>query len=102
VSIFFSRLKALKQTSKLPLLALLLVGTISLIWGLHTVTAQTASNDTATDNKDETSLVEAFRHVEVASVSDALEDVYVTSHEADFFKQVRRCSVNGALEKRRK
>jgi regulator of RNase E activity RraA len=75
VSIFFSQLKALKQTSKLPLLALLLVGTISLIWGLHTVTAQTASNDTATDNKDETSLVEAFRHVEVASVSDALEQV---------------------------
>jgi regulator of RNase E activity RraA len=74
VFIFFRRLKALKQTSKLPLLTLLLLGTISLIWGLHTVTAQTATNNTAS-NKDETSLVEAFRHVEVASVSDALEQV---------------------------
>jgi regulator of RNase E activity RraA len=74
VFIFFRRLKALKQTSKLPLLTLLLLGTISLIWGLYTVTAQTATNNTAS-NKDETSLVEAFRHVEVASVSDALEQV---------------------------
>jgi regulator of RNase E activity RraA len=70
VFILFSRLKALKQTSELSLLTLLLVGTISLMWGLHTVTAQTATN-----SKDETSLVEAFRHVEVASVSDALEHI---------------------------
>jgi regulator of RNase E activity RraA len=75
VFIFFSRLKALRQTSKLSLLTLLLVGAISLIWGLHTVTAQTAINNTATSSKDETSLVEAFRHVEVASVSDALEQI---------------------------
>jgi regulator of RNase E activity RraA len=75
VFIFLSRLKALRQTSKLSLLTLLLVGAISLIWGLHKVTAQTASNNTATSSKDETSLVEAFRHVEVASVSDALEQI---------------------------
>jgi regulator of RNase E activity RraA len=46
------------------------VGAVSLIWGLHTVTAQTTA-----DNKDDASLLEAFRHVEVASVSDALEQV---------------------------
>jgi len=106
VFIFFSRLKALKQTSKLSLLTLLLVGTISLVWGLHTVRAQTASNNTAANTKDETSLVEAFRHVEVASVSDALEQIVgkkmYMSHEANFFKQVCRYRINGALEKRRK
>jgi regulator of RNase E activity RraA len=64
----FSRLKPLKQISKLPFLALLLVGTILLIWGFHTVTAQTTVN-----LKDDASLLEAYRHVEVASVSDALE-----------------------------
>jgi regulator of RNase E activity RraA len=73
--IFFSRLKVLQQTSKLLLLTLLLLGTISLIWGLHTATAQTATNNTAADTQGVTSLVEAFRHVEVASVSDALEQV---------------------------
>jgi regulator of RNase E activity RraA len=46
------------------------VGTVSLIRGFHTVTAQVA-----TSNQDETSLLEAYRHVEVASVSDALEQV---------------------------
>jgi regulator of RNase E activity RraA len=70
VFIFFCRLKALKQTFKLPLLTLLLVSTVSVIWGLHAVTAQTATSD-----KDDASLLEAFRHVEVASVSDALEEV---------------------------
>jgi regulator of RNase E activity RraA len=67
---FLRRLKALKQTFKLPLLALLLVGNVSLIWGLHTVTAQVAAS-----TKDDASLLEAYRHVEVASVSDALEQV---------------------------
>jgi regulator of RNase E activity RraA len=70
VFIFFSRLKALKQVSKLILLTVVLVGTISLIWGFHTVTAQSAGN-----NPVDATLVEAFRHVEVASVSDALEQV---------------------------
>jgi len=70
VFVFFRRLKALKQTFKLPLLTVLLVGIASLLWGLHTVTTQTATSD-----KDDASLLEAFRHVEVASVSDALEQV---------------------------
>jgi regulator of RNase E activity RraA len=43
---------------------------VSLIWGFHTVRAQIA-----TSNKDDASLLEAYRHVEVASVSDALEQV---------------------------
>ena len=73
--ILSSRLKALLQTSKLTVVTLLLVGAISLIWGLHSVTAQMANNNTATITKDEPSLVDAFRHVEVASVSDALEQV---------------------------
>jgi len=67
---FFHRLKVLQQTLKLPLLTLLLVCTVSLKWGLHTVTAQVAAS-----NPDDATLVEAFRHVEVASVSDALEQV---------------------------
>jgi len=70
VFVFFRRLRALKQTFKLPLLTLLLVGIASFIWGLHTVTAQMATSD-----KDDASLLEAFRHVEVASVSDALEQL---------------------------
>lgn len=64
------RLKAPKQTFRLSLLTLLLVGTVSLIWGFHTVRAQMAPG-----NEDDASLIEAFRHVEVASVSDALEKV---------------------------
>jgi regulator of RNase E activity RraA len=67
---FFCRLKTLKQTFKLTLLTLLLVGTVSLIWGLYTVTAQVAAS-----SQDDASLIGAFRHVEVASVSDALEQV---------------------------
>jgi regulator of RNase E activity RraA len=70
VLILINRLKALKRTSKLILPTLLLVGTVSLFWGRHTVTAQTAGG-----NKDESALIAAFRHVEVASVSDALEQV---------------------------
>jgi len=70
VSTFFHRLKAQPQTLILPLLTLLLVGAVSLVWGLHTVTAQGAPS-----NQDDATLVEAFRHVEVASVSDALEQV---------------------------
>ena len=70
MSTFFRRLKALKQTFRVPLLTLLLVGTVSLIWGLYTVTAQVAAS-----NQDDVSLIGAFRHVEVASVSDALEQV---------------------------
>jgi regulator of RNase E activity RraA len=41
-----------------------------LIWKFHTVPAQAAGAP-----KDDASLVDAFRHVEVASVSDALEQV---------------------------
>ena len=54
----------------LPLLTLLLVCSVSLIWGFHTVRAQVAPG-----NKDNGSLIEAYRHVEVASVSDALEQI---------------------------
>jgi regulator of RNase E activity RraA len=54
----------------LPLLTLLLIGSVSLIWGFHTVRVQMASGD-----KDDASLLEAYRHVEVASVSDALEQI---------------------------
>jgi regulator of RNase E activity RraA len=76
VFLFFNRLKALKQASKLTLLTVVFVGTFSLIWGFHTVTAQSTSNNTASNNdKVDSTLVEAFRHVEVASVSDALEQV---------------------------
>jgi regulator of RNase E activity RraA len=64
------RMKALKPIFWLPLLTLLLVGTVSLIWGFRTVRAQMAPS-----NKDDASLIEAYRHVEVASVSDALEQV---------------------------
>jgi regulator of RNase E activity RraA len=49
---------------------LLLGGAISLIGGLRTVTAQVPST-----NQDDASLLEAYRHVEVASVSDALEQI---------------------------
>jgi regulator of RNase E activity RraA len=68
--IFFRRVKELKQALRLSVLTLLLAGAVSLIRGFHTVTAQVA-----TSNQDETSLLEAYRHVEVASVSDALEQV---------------------------
>lgn len=68
--IFFRCVKELTQALRLSVLTLLLVGTVSLIRGFHTVTAQVA-----TSNQDETSLLEAYRHVEVASVSDALEQV---------------------------
>ena len=67
---FFRRLKALQQTFSLPLLTFLLVAALSLAWRPHPVTAQMA-----VANKDDASLIEAFRHVEVASVSDALEQV---------------------------
>jgi regulator of RNase E activity RraA len=70
VFILFSQLKALLLTSRSTVVTLLTVGTFTLIWGFHTLTAQTAGN-----NKDESSLVDAFRHVEVSSVSDALEQV---------------------------
>ena len=66
---FLRRLKALKETFS-PLLILVLVGAVSLIWGLHTVTARVAAS-----NNDDASLLEAYRHVEVASVSDALEQI---------------------------
>jgi regulator of RNase E activity RraA len=54
----------------LHLLTLLLVCSVSLIWGFHSVRAQMTPS-----NQDDTSLIEAYRHVEVASVSDALEQV---------------------------
>jgi hypothetical protein len=49
-------------------LAAFLMASLCLIWKFHTVSAQAAGAP-----KDEASLVDAFRHVEVASVSDALE-----------------------------
>jgi len=51
-------------------MALLLAGSLPLIWGLRTVSAQVANSFS-----DDASLIEAFRHVEVASVSDALEQI---------------------------
>ena len=67
---FFRGLKTFKQNLTVLLLTLLLAGALSLIWGLHTVTAQVTVS-----NSDDASLIEAFRHVEVASVSDALEQI---------------------------
>jgi len=50
--------------------AVFLMASLCLIWKFHTIPAQAAGAP-----KDEASLVDAFRHVEVASVSDALEQV---------------------------
>ena len=69
----FSRplpLRSLKQTLRFPLLILMATSAVSLLWGIHTITAQTSAGD-----KDRASLLEGYRHVEVASVSDALEQV---------------------------
>jgi regulator of RNase E activity RraA len=70
VSTFFRSLKMSGQNQIMLLLIALLASTLSLIWGIHTVTAQVAVS-----NNDDASLIEAFRHVEVASVSDALEQI---------------------------
>ena len=70
MSTLFRQLKALTRAFKLLLVIVMLVLAASLIGGLDTVTAQDA-----TSNKDAASLLEAYRHVEVASVSDALEQV---------------------------
>ena len=70
MSIFFGRVKTLKLTFRLSLLTLLVVGGLLLAWKPDPVTAQMG-----TSVKDDASLMEAFRHVEVASVSDALEQV---------------------------
>ena len=58
------------RKARLIWLAVFLVASLCLIWKFHTVPAQAAGAP-----KDEASLVDAFRHVEVASVSDALEQV---------------------------
>jgi regulator of RNase E activity RraA len=55
---------------KKPLLAFLVVGCGSLVFTFYTVTAQSTAGGT-----DDASLLAAYRHVEVASVSDALEQV---------------------------
>jgi regulator of RNase E activity RraA len=78
----FARLKALRLT----VLTLLFVAIISLVWKLHPVTAQTSP----ANKQDVSSLVEAFRHVEVASVSDALEQIvgkkmYMSHHMRPIF-----------------
>ena len=67
---FFRRLKTFKQKLTVFFIVLLLAGALSLIWGIHTVAAQVT-----TSSSDDASLIEAFRHVEVASVSDALEQI---------------------------
>ncbi len=66
---FLRRMKTLKKFFS-PLLIVVLVGAASLIWGLRTGTGRVAAS-----NNDDASLLEAYRHVEVASVSDALEQV---------------------------
>jgi regulator of RNase E activity RraA len=66
----FRGLKTFKQNLTVFLVTILLAGALSLIWELRTVTAQVA-----TSGSDDASLIEAFRHVEVASVSDALEQI---------------------------
>jgi len=58
------------RNARLIWLAVFLMASLCLIWKYHTVPAQAAGAP-----KDEASLVDAFRHVEVASVSDALEQV---------------------------
>ena len=67
---FFRGLKTFEQKLIPFLMALLLAGSLPLIWGLRTVSAQVANSFS-----DDASLIEAFRHVEVASVSDALEQI---------------------------
>lgn len=59
-----------RRNARLIWLAVFLMASLCLIWKFHTVPAQAAGAP-----KDDASLVEAFRHVEVASVSDALEQV---------------------------
>lgn len=58
------------QNTKLIWMIVLLAAAAAFTWEFHTVSAQAASVP-----KDDSSLVDAFRHVEVASVSDALEQV---------------------------
>ncbi len=58
------------RNARLIWLAVFLVASVCLIWKFHTVPAQAAGAP-----KDNASLVDAFRHVEVASISDALEQV---------------------------
>jgi regulator of RNase E activity RraA len=67
---FCRRVGAPKSRIKLSLLALIVVGTISVIVWSSASTAQLAAT-----NGDEATLLEGFRHVEVASVSDALEQI---------------------------
>jgi regulator of RNase E activity RraA len=70
VILFSRRLSGMKRPFLLPLLALLLAGAVSLIWGFHSVAAQAPVG-----NQDEAALLQAFRHVEAASVSDAVEQI---------------------------
>ena len=60
----------LKKKFTLSLLLLVAVFAALLIFALHPLRAQTADVP-----KDDNSLLDAYRHVEVASVSDALEQV---------------------------
>lgn len=75
----------LKKKFTLSLLLLLAASAGLLIFALHPLTAQTADVP-----KDDASLLEAYRHVEVASVSDALEQVtgkkmYMSHHMRPIF-----------------
>jgi regulator of RNase E activity RraA len=63
-------LKSPKPSFKVLLPSLLICGAIGLIWGFRPVTAQTTAG-----SGDVSAMLEEFRHVEVASVSDALEQV---------------------------
>ncbi len=67
---FYCRAKKLRQTLRLILLSLVMAGVLSLMWELRAVGAQAPDG-----NGGDASLLQAFRHVEVASVSDALEQV---------------------------
>ncbi len=89
------------RNARLICLAVFLVASVCLIWKFHTVPAQAAGAP-----KDNASLVDAFRHVEVASVSDALEQVtgkkmYMSHRMRPIFpSKFAGCCFNRAIEKR--
>jgi regulator of RNase E activity RraA len=69
--LLFRRLKVSNDQLKLSMLTLVVVGTISMIAWSSASTAQMV----ASGGNDDAFLLDGFRHVEVASVSDALEQV---------------------------
>jgi len=70
VFLFLRSLKASNDKLKLALLALTLISAI-----LFIASPSASTTQMSVSNNDDASLLEGFRHVEVASVSDALEQV---------------------------